>query len=65
MGTSKNLDSDLISSLIGLQETIEILIEHMDKGAISNLAFKLLNLDIEDYYVTPGVATSEVVKING
>lgn len=50
IGTSKNLDSSLIFSLIGLQETIEALIEHMDKTAISHLAFKLLNLDIDDYY---------------
>lgn len=48
VGTSKNLEHDVIFSVISLQQTIEFLLSKMDKCSISNLAFKLLNTDIDD-----------------
>lgn len=48
LGTSKNLEHDVIFSVISLQQTIEFLLSKMDKGSISNLASKLLNTDIDD-----------------
>lgn len=52
ISTSKNMDSDLICSMIGLQETVELLLSKLDKGSISTLAFKLLETDIDDFYKT-------------
>jgi hypothetical protein len=48
VGTSRTLEHHVIFSIISLQQTIEFLLSKMDKGSISNLAFKLLNTDIDD-----------------
>ena len=50
INTSKVMDSDLICSMISIQETIEMLISKLDSGAISNLAFQLLETEIDDFY---------------
>jgi hypothetical protein len=48
--TSKTMDGDLISSVIGVQSTVDTLLSKLDKGSLSTLAFKLLETEIDDFY---------------